>query len=163
VTTSADLIRIHVPSQTLTLLTGSEVMAQWRVSTARNGVGEQQGSECTPRGLHRVAEKIGADAPMHTVFVGRRPTGETWSAALAAQHPERDWILTRILRLEGCEPGRNQGGSVDTFARYIYIHGAPDDATMGVPGSHGCIRMSGSDIITLFDLTPVGCAVEILG
>jgi len=159
----ADLIRIDVPTQTLTLYASGEEFARWRVSTARNGLGEREGSECTPRGLHRVAQKIGHDAPLHTVFVGRRPTGETWSPALAGAHPGRDWILTRILWLAGCEAGHNQGGSVDTYARYIYIHGAPDDARMGVPGSRGCVRMLGPDIIELFERTPEGCAVEILG
>jgi len=160
---AADLIRIDVPAQTLTLLAGTRVLGHWCVSTARNGLGERAGSECTPRGRHRVSEKIGADAPLHAVFVGRRPTGEIWSPALAAAHPGRDFILTRILWLEGGEPGRNQGGELDTRARFIYIHGAPSDATMGVPGSRGCVRMHGPDIVQLFARTPVGCTVEILG
>ncbi len=159
----ADQIRIDVPDQTLSLHAGGVELARWSVSTARNGVGEHAGSECTPRGLHRVSEKIGSGAPLHAVFVGRQPTGEIWSPALAAEHPGRDWILTRILWLEGCEPGRNQGGTVDTRARYIYIHGAPADAVMGVPGSRGCVRMHGPDIIELFERTPVGCVVEICG
>jgi hypothetical protein len=157
------LIRIDIPAQTLCLHVDGEPGGRWLVSTARNGVGEVEGSECTPRGLHRICEKIGAGSPPHTVFVGRRPTGEIWSPALAARHPGRDWILTRILWLEGCEPGRNRGGAVDSRARYIYIHGAPDDAVMGVPGSRGCVRMRAADIIELFDRTPLGAAVEISG
>lgn len=160
---AADLILIDVPTQTLTLLSAGAVCARWVVSTARHGVGERAGSECTPRGRHRVGMKIGAGAPLHAVFVGRRATGEIWSPALAAAHPGRDFILTRILWLEGLEPGRNQGGEVDTRARYIYIHGAPADAIMGLPGSRGCVRMHGADILELFERTPVGCAVEICG
>ena len=107
--------------------------------------------------------KIGAGAPANTVFVGRRPTGEIWTPALAAEYPGRDWILTRILWLSGCEPGFNRLGEVDTMRRYIYIHGSPDAVPMGVPGSIGCVRMRNVDIIELFDLVPARTPVEILG
>jgi lipoprotein-anchoring transpeptidase ErfK/SrfK len=91
----------------------------------------------------------------------RRPTGELWSPELAAAHPGRDWILTRILWLSGCEPGVNRLGEVDTMRRYIYLHGSPDTAEMGVPGSIGCVRMRNRDIIELFDLVPAGTPVRI--
>jgi lipoprotein-anchoring transpeptidase ErfK/SrfK len=107
--------------------------------------------------------RIGDGCPIGAVFRGRRPTGEIHDAALAAAHPERDWILTRILWLTGCEPGRNRGGSVDTLRRFIYIHGCPDSEPMGVPRSHGCIRMRNPDLIELFDQTPNGALVEIRG
>jgi lipoprotein-anchoring transpeptidase ErfK/SrfK len=119
------------------------------------------GSGCTPRGLHRVRLRIGAGCLPGTVFRGRRPTGEVYGPELAAAYPERDWILTRILWLTGCEPGRNRGGGVDTLRRFIYIHGCPDAAPMGEPRSHGCIRMRNADLILLFDDTPVGTPVEI--
>ena len=138
---------------------GSE--SEFAVSTAANGPGEQDGSGCTPRGLHKVRLRIGEGCPMGAVFVSRRPTGETWSQELAAQHPGRDWILTRILWLTGCEPGRNRRGQVDTLRRYIYLHGCPDDAPMEVALSHGCIRMRNRDIVALFDLVPVGTEVLI--
>src|SRR5690606_6535084 len=96
-----------------------------------------------------------------TVFVSRKPTGEIYTPALRQQYPERDWILTRILRLQGTEPGLNCGGDVDTFARMIYIHGSPDDVQMGMPGSHGCIRMRNSDVIRLFDIVEPGTPVII--
>ncbi|MGQ0511603.1 MAG: L,D-transpeptidase family protein [Betaproteobacteria bacterium] len=127
---------------------------RYRISTSRNGLGETNGSFCTPRGRHIVRAKIGAGQPLNTVFVRRRPTGEVWTPALHAAHPGRDWILTRILWLSGCEPGFNRMGGVDTMRRYIYIHGSPESAEMGRPGSIGCIRMRGEDILDLFERTP---------
>ncbi len=131
------------------------------VSTARNGPGERFGSEQTPRGWHVIRARIGAGLPPGTVFVGRRPTGEIYSPALAAAHPDRDWILTRILWLSGLEPGRNRLGEVDTMRRYIYIHGCPDEDPLGIPGSHGCIKMRNHDVIRVFDAVPVGTRVRI--
>jgi len=133
----------------------------YAVSTSKNGPGERSGSFCTPRGRHRVRAKIGAGQPPNTVFVRRRPTGEVWGPALHASYPGRDWILTRILWLSGCEPGFNRLGAVDTMRRYIYIHGSPDSAEMGKPGSIGCVRMRNADIVELFDLVPAGTPVEI--
>jgi hypothetical protein len=157
-------ISIDVPSQTLTLHdeTG-DVLMQTQVSTAKNGMGEQMGSNCTPRGEHVIRAKIGAAQPLNTVFVARRPTGETYSPELRALYPQRDWILTRILWLSGLEPGKNRLGNVDTMRRHIYIHGAPDEDPMGIPGSHGCIKMRTQEVIELFDRVPPGTPVTILG
>lgn len=155
-------IEIDLAEQHLRLSLGRRVMREFPVSTARNGPGEREGSECTPRGRHHIAARIGAGMPVNTVFRGRRPTGETWSAAFAATQPvERDWILTRILWLAGNEPGFNQGGDLDTYSRYIYLHGTPETVTLGVPGSRGCVRMRNADIIELFDSVAVGCPVLI--
>lgn len=159
--TPTQRIVIHLGSQMLTLREAGRPVANYSVSTGRNGVGEQNGSGCTPRGLHRVRIRIGAGCPIGTVFRGRRPTGEIFHAALAAANPERDWILTRILWLAGCESGVNRGGCVDTLRRYIYIHGCPDSAPMGEPRSHGCIRMRNRDLVELFDRTPTGTLVQI--
>lgn len=137
------------------------LLREYQVSTALAGVGEVSGSFQTPRGLHVVRAKIGNGLPENTVFVRRRPTGELWTPALSEQFPSRDWILTRILWLSGCQPGHNRLGCVDTMRRYIYIHGSPDTAEMGVPGSHGCIRMRNADIVELFDLLPCYTPVEI--
>ena len=158
---AATRVVIDLAAQSLTLLEGNAIVAGWPVSTARNGAGEQEGSGCTPRGLHRIRASIGAGEPPGTVFVGRRPTGETWSPALAAAQPARDWILTRILWLCGCEPGRNRFGAVDTMRRYIYIHGCPETEPMGVPRSHGCIRMRNDHIVALFDRVRPGTEVWI--
>lgn len=133
----------------------------YAVSTAANGAGERLGSGCTPRGMHRVRAKIGDGCAPGAVFRGRRWTGEIYSEDLAARHPDRDWILSRILWLSGLERGRNRGGDVDTLRRFIYVHGCPPCEPMGVPRSHGCIRMRDADLLELFALTPVGSLVEI--
>lgn len=157
-------IAISIPAQTLELFDDAgQRLKRYDVSTAAKGAGEQNGSYCTPRGRHLVRAKVGAGAPANTVFVRRRPTGEVWTPELAGQFPGRDWILTRILWLSGCEPGRNRLGGVDTMRRYIYIHGSPDSVPMGAPGSIGCIRMRNSDIVELFDLVPPYTPVEISG
>jgi predicted GNAT family N-acyltransferase len=160
-------IRISLPLQTLELFDArGDLLATYPVSTAKNGAGEQNGSYCTPRGRHIIRAKVGADETAqcaeNTVFVRRRPTGEIWSPALAAQFPGRDWILTRIFWLSGTEPGKNRLGSVDTMRRYIYIHGSPDTVAMGTPGSIGCVRMRNRDIIELFDRVPVYTPVDIV-
>ena len=156
-------ILIDIPSQTLSLLgDDGACIRRYSVSTARNGAGEASGSFCTPRGRHIIRARIGAGAPIGAAFRGRRPTGEVWTPELAAANPGRDWILTRILWLSGTEPGFNRLGEVDSMRRYIYIHGTPDSSPMGVPRSHGCIRMRNADIIELFDRVPVYSAVEIV-
>ena len=155
-------INIDIPAQQLDLLDDAgKVLRRYAVSTAKNGAGEISGSYCTPRGRHVIRAKIGTGLPENTVLVRRRPSGEIYTAALGAQFPERDWILTRILWLSGCEPGINRLGETDTMRRYIYIHGTPDSVALGIPGSHGCIRMRNADLVELFDLVPAGTAVEI--
>ncbi|MDX1824576.1 MAG: L,D-transpeptidase [Thiohalomonadales bacterium] len=154
-------IEIIIGSQTLTVFDDEQQLMSFSVATARKGVGEQYGSEQTPRGWHVIRAKIGAQQPVNTVFVARRPTGEIYTPALREQDPERDWILTRILWLSGLEPGRNRLGTVDTMRRYIYIHGCPDEDAMGIPSSHGCIKMHNKDVIRLFDTVDVGTRVSI--
>ena len=146
----------------LDILQAERLLKRYPVSTAANGAGEQEGSGCTPRGVHRIRIKIGHGAPLNTVFVARRASGEIYTPELAETHPQRDWILTRILWLTGTEPGRNRGGKVDTLRRYIYIHGCPDTEPMGVPESHGCIRMRNTDLVDLFDRVENGTQVEIV-
>lgn len=155
-------IEIDIGRQRLRLLEGERVAMDVAVSTARNGPGELQDSECTPRGKHVIRAKIGAGCPAGTVFVGRRPTGEIYTPELGARYPGRDWILTRILWLSGMEKGKNRGGKVDSMRRYIYLHGSPDEVAMGVPGSRGCVRMRNRDIIELFERVPAGTFVEVV-
>ena len=154
--------RIHIDlgAQRLLLDLGRR-RATYPVSTSAQGAGERNGSGRTPRGAHIVRARIGAGAAPGTVFVGRRPTGEICTPELYALAPGRDWILTRILWLSGLERGRNRFGNVDTMRRYIYIHGCPDEVAVGVPGSHGCIRMRNTDLIELFDQVPAGTPVMI--
>jgi len=154
-------LQVCATNQQLSVIKNHTLLAQYPVSTAKNGLGEQRGSECTPRGWHVVRAKIGAGQALNSVFIGRRPTGEIYTPALAEQYPQRDWILTRILWLGGLQPGVNRYGAVDSTWRYIYIHGSPDAQMDGQPRSHGCIRMLNADIVGLFEHVEVGCKVFI--
>jgi len=154
-------IEVSIAAQRLDLFDAGTRIRSYSVSTAANGPGEQAGSYCTPRGRHRVRAKVGAGLPLGAVLRGRRPTGEVCDEAAWRAAPERDWILTRILWLCGEEPGVNRGGSVDTFRRYIYIHGTPDGVELGQPGSRGCIRMRNRDVAELFDLIVTGAPVHL--
>ena len=156
-------IEISIQQQTLTLFDAlGAVQANYSISTAANGAGCEKNSGCTPIGYHIVRAKIGADAALNSVFVGRRATGEICTPELMAQFPNRDWILTRILWLSGTEVGVNRLGNVDTMQRYIYIHGSPDGTEMGAIGSHGCLRMRNEDMVELFDLVEAGTPVNIV-
>ncbi len=152
---------VDIARQNLSLIDQGKTKKQYLVSTAKNGPGEQMGSECTPIGWHKIRAKIGDSQPLNAVYKGRRPTGEIYCPAMAKQAPERDWILTRILWLAGLEPGKNRYGSVDSTWRYIYIHGCPDELMQGRPESHGCIRMLNRDVLDLFDRIEVGIMVFI--
>ena len=156
-----DLIEVSISQQHLRYTRDGKPLLDVAIATAKNGPGEQFGSECTPRGRHYIRAKIGAECPVNTVFVGRRPTGEIYTPNLRKENPQRDWILTRILWLCGREPGRNRLGAVDTMRRYIYIHGCPDEDEMGIASSHGCVKMRNSDMLRLFDLVCVGTKVNI--
>jgi L,D-transpeptidase YbiS len=127
----------------------------FRCSTSRFGIGQTEDSNCTPLGLHRIAEKIGGGWPVGTVFKGRQPIGYTWKGLPFAK------ITTRILWLEGLEPGFNRGGNVDSHDRYIYIHGTGDEPSLGCPASYGCIHLAANDLIPLFDKLPGGTLVWI--
>lgn len=160
-TRSLPHIHINISKQLLTLWQEDKALCHYPVSTASNGVGECYGSGCTPRGQHRIRLRIGAGCPINTVFVARRPTGEIYDRELAASFPQRDWILTRIIWLTGVESGYNRGGHVDTLRRHIYIHGCPDTEPMGIPRSHGCIRMHNQNLIDLFEQVAIGTVVWI--
>lgn len=155
------LIKVSIDEQRLQYLESGHVVMDVAVSTAANGPGEIMHSECTPRGRHLIRAKIGTGAPENTVFVGRRASGEIYTPNLKQQHPDRDWMLTRILWLSGLEPGKNRLGNRDSMRRYIYIHGCPDEDAMGTPSSHGCVKMRNSEVIKLFDRVPVGTQVLI--
>lgn len=155
------LIIVSIAQQRLQLREDDRVVMDVAIATAKNGPGEMAGSECTPRGWHQVRAKMGDAAAPGAVFVGRRPTGEVFSPSLREQFPNRDWILTRILWLSGLERGKNRLGTFDTMRRYIYIHGCPDDDEMGVPSSHGCVKMRNHDVIALYDQVRPGTRVWI--
>lgn len=147
-------LEANLSEQKIYLLDDRKIIKRYPISSGLNGAGEETDSGKTPRGLHIIRAKIGEGCAANTVFVGRRPTGEVYSLALREQFPNRDWILTRILWLSGLEVGKNRLGRVDTMRRYIYIHGTPDDVSLGIPGSKGCIRMYNHDVIELFDKIP---------
>ena len=144
----ADIL-IDLAAQTLIL---PKLNKSYVISSGLNGIGEEENSGKTPTGWHRIAEKIGETEPAYAVFKARQWTGEIYTAELGQQYPDRDWILSRILWLDGLEEGKNRGLGCDTYQRYIYIHGTPDSEPMGEPQSHGCIRMHSHDILELFNL-----------
>lgn len=154
-------LRVDIANQSINWVERGEVLRTWPVSTAKNGVGEQRGSEQTPRGWHVVRARIGQGQPIDAVFRGRRPTGEVYGPALESEYPGRDWILTRILWLGGLEAGFNRYGLVDTAWRYIYIHGSPDHGVTGKPLSHGCIRMKSPDMLDLFERVSAGMRIYV--
>ncbi len=156
-------VRVRVNDQILDLMRDEDVIRSYPCSTAAKGIGELKNSGQTPRGWHVIRARIGEGVSVGSVFVGRRPTGEIWSPELAQMYPQRDWILTRILWLSGLEPGLNRLGHCDTMQRYIYIHGTPPIEPVGVPGSHGCIRMHEPDLLDLFGRVQAGTRVLVQG
>ncbi|MFC7367092.1 L,D-transpeptidase [Vreelandella zhaodongensis] len=152
-------IEIDISQQQLRCWLGRERQYSCSVSTGVAGVGQQEGSGQTPLGWHYVRAMIGAGLPEDAVFRGRRWTGEVFTPELAAAFPNRDWILTRIVWLCGLETGLNRGGNVDTQRRYIYLHGTPPDEPMGIPASHGCIRLRNWDLLYLFNHVQPGTPV----
>ncbi len=155
-------IKIKVSEQQLSLLDeNGELLQQYPVSTSRYGPGNQNGSEQTPLGLHRIKDKLGGAMPENEVFIGRVPHGSLEECEQRGVDLPDDVIMSRIMWLEGMEPGRNQGGYVDTYQRYIYIHGTNDEAHIGTPSSIGCIRMCNKDVIDLYRRVEVGSEVLI--
>ena len=153
---------IDIPEQQLSVLNEQqEILFQCRVNTARNGIGCLQNSGCTPLGKHYVRACIGEGLSPYAVLKGRRPTGEEWTTDLMEANPERDWILGRILWLCGQEVGLNRGGLVDTFRRYIYIHGSPVWSTNALPSSHGCVRVGPDDMLRVFHYLSYGSSVSL--
>lgn len=144
---SPRLVLVDLDDQTLRVVSEGVEVFRCPVSTARNGVGCVEGSGCTPHGWHRIAAILGHGQPQGARFVSREPTGEVW----AGQTIEDDWILTRILWLEGLEPGVNRGAGIDSLTRYIYIHGTNQENLLGTPASHGCVRVSNADAVLLAD------------
>ena len=155
-------IRISVAEQKLYLRDDEgNVSSEYAVSTSRYGTGNENGSEQTPLGLHRIRQKIGGATPINTVFVGREPIGLFEDCLAQGMDLPDDVITSRIMWLEGMEPGRNQGGHVDSYNRYIYIHGTSEEDKIGSPASIGCIRMRNQDVIDLYRQVDVGTEVLI--
>ncbi|MFW2374502.1 MAG: L,D-transpeptidase family protein [Gammaproteobacteria bacterium] len=157
-----DHIQINLSEQKLYLLDANQqTIHEYPISSSAYGSGNQSGSFQTPLGEHVISEKIGEQASEMEVFIGRQPQGVLSDLMDKAVELPEDIITSRIMWLEGCEPGLNQGGDVDTHQRYIYIHGTNEENTIGSPVSHGCIRMKNTDVIELFGLVDTGCPVII--
>lgn len=158
-TVRATKLDVSLKNQAIVLSRRFGRSIRYQVSTAVNGPGCRLGTSCTPIGVHRIRLKIGDGCPVGTVFVSRRPTGETFTEDLRQEYPGRDWILSRILWLEGLVPGINRYGNVDTLRRFVYIHGTAEEQLIGTPASHGCIRMKNDDVMDLFDRVHNGLIV----
>jgi lipoprotein-anchoring transpeptidase ErfK/SrfK len=156
---SDDLLYVSVSRQRLIHVRNGKVRATYPVSTALRGIGSLRESLCTPQGLHRIKEKLGEGAPAWGIFQERTFTGALADTTAAAN---KDLITSRILWLDGLEPGVNQGGQVDSRDRHIYIHGTADEGPIGTPASQGCVRMRNADIIQLFAQVSSGALVLIL-
>ena len=155
-------ININVTQQQLRLLDDEgNLLHQYPVSTSKYGTGSENGSEKTPLGLHRIKDKLGGAMPVNEVFIGRVPHGNLEECIQRGIDLPDDVIMSRIMWLEGMEPGRNQGGYVDTYQRYIYIHGTNHEESIGKPASIGCIRMCNEDVVDLYRLVEVGSEVLI--
>jgi lipoprotein-anchoring transpeptidase ErfK/SrfK len=155
-------IKINVKKQQLTLLDEEgNILQQYPVSTSKYGTGNQSGSEKTPLGLHRIKDKLGGAMPVNEVFIGRIPHGNLDECKERGVDLPDDVIMSRVMWLEGMEPGRNQGGYVDTYQRYIYIHGTNHEESIGTPSSIGCIRMRNQDVVDLYRLVDIGSEVLI--
>jgi lipoprotein-anchoring transpeptidase ErfK/SrfK len=155
-----EFLYVKVATQMLYVVRNSESVREFAVSTARNGIGSQDGSLRTPPGIHRIYRKIGGGAPPGRIFESRCDTGIDCTYD-GHQNSERRQVLTRILWLQGCEPGLNRGDGIDSLSRYIYIHGTNNEEKIGTPNSHGCITMKNNEVIELFDMVEEGCIVII--
>ncbi len=153
---------VSISQQRLYLIESGNSVAEYVISSSRYGQGSESGSLKTPLGMHRVQQKFGADAPSGTIFKSRVNTGEVAEIIKEPRRTDDDFVTTRILWLQGLEPGLNQGESIDSFKRYIYIHGTHEEGLIGQPASKGCIRMFNEDVITVFDQLPEQALVVIL-
>jgi len=151
-------LTVNIAQQRMYLMDGGKTIKTYRISTSKYGIGNKMDSDRTPLGRHKIVSKIGRNAPVSTIFKNRRNTGR-----IARAGDKGDHITTRILRLRGLEPGKNQGRGIDTYERCIYIHGTPHERDIGTPASHGCIRMRNDDIADLFERVPRGTMVNIVG
>jgi lipoprotein-anchoring transpeptidase ErfK/SrfK len=160
-TKTQSFLLISIQRQEMYLVKNDSIEKTYRISTSKYGIGNKEGSNQTPLGVHRVAEKIGANASLNTIFLGRKQIDSIATIISDTFRIESDDVTSRILWLEGLEPGINKGKGIDSHQRFIYVHGTPEEGLIGTPASHGCIRMYNADVIDLFDLVEVGTLVVI--
>lgn len=155
------IVVVRIAKQRLYLFHGDQLVKEWPISSSVHGIGNREQSYQTPLGVHTIARKIGAGASPGTIFKGRENTGAIAPILTDATPAAEDYVTTRILWLQGLEPGINQGPGIDSYQRFIYIHGTPEEGRIGTPASQGCIRMRNADVITLYDLVEAGTLVYI--
>ena len=160
--TLSEFLYVGIRRQKMYHIKNNKIFSTYPVSTSSKGAGNNVGSFKTPTGLHFIAEKIGDNAPVATLFINKKNTGKVVPINITEVSSYKDEITSRVLSLKGLQQGINKGKKYDTFARGIYIHGTSDEASIGKPSSHGCIRMKNDDIIELFDLLSVGIKVVLL-
>jgi lipoprotein-anchoring transpeptidase ErfK/SrfK len=154
-------IHVSISDQRLFVIENGDTLKNYPVSTSKYGIGNESGSYKTPIGHHVIAKKYGADAAIGAIFKARINTGRVAEIITEPRNDDNDYVTTRILWLRGTEPGVNRGEGIDSFHRYIYIHGTHEEGLIGQPASHGCIRMYNRDVIELYDLVEVGTPVII--
>ena len=154
-------IIVDISEQRLYLYNNDNLVQSFPVSTSKYGEGQIENSFKTPLGLHEIKEKIGAKAPINTIFTARENTNKIAEIQINPNDTEYDFVTSRILWLDGLENGINRGVGVDSYSRYIYIHGTHEEGLIGQKASHGCIRMFNNDVIELFDMVSEGTKVQI--
>ena len=155
-------VYISIKYQQLFLIENDSTTKHFPISTATNGMGTKTNSYKTPYGLHTIKNKIGDNVPYAGIFESRVYYGNKATILTDNQNSNKDYVTTRILWLQGEDYGINKGGKVDSYNRYIYIHGTPEEGLIGQPASHGCIRMKNKDVIELFKLLDLGTPIYIL-
>ena len=157
-----ELLFISIETQRLYHIKNGEIINIFSISSSKYGIGNKNGSNKTPIGLHKIKEKYGDNVPVHGRMIGRIFHGEIATIYNDTTKSETDDITSRILWLEGVEKGKNKGGDVDSYKRHIYIHGTSEEGSLGTRASHGCIRMRNKDVIDLYKILEVGTLVLIL-
>ena len=150
------LVWVDIDTQMLRVIQGDTILYQARCASSAKGIGSTKNSMKTPLGWHSIQQKLGGDAPWGQVFRSRVATPEIW---LPGKDTTEDLVLSRVILLTGEEPGLNKGGQVDSLSRHIYIHGTNDEARIGIPSSHGCIRLTNDDVIDVYDMLEPGMMV----
>jgi lipoprotein-anchoring transpeptidase ErfK/SrfK len=154
-------IEVDISEQRLYLIENSLIKASYPISTSKYGEGSIENSFKTPLGKHSIKEMIGEEAEINTIFTSRINTKRSATIIDQFEDTDNDYVTSRIMWLDGEEDGLNKGGNVDSFRRYIYIHGTHEEGLIGTKASHGCIRMFNYDVIELFNLVNIGTKVLI--
>lgn len=156
------IVLVNIAQQQLLVVSNNNILKTYTVSTAKAGTGAEKNSNKTPLGIHRIKNKIGHNAPLGTIFFARKASGQIAKIYTDTTDTPKDYVTTRILWLDGLEPDKNKGGNIDSYERYIYIHGTHEEGLLGKPMSMGCIRMKNADVIALFNMVKEGTLVAIV-